>query len=149
MDAIDEKILAILRAESRISLRELGQRIHLSSSAVGERLRKLEENGVIRGYPVVIDEKQLGFVIHAFVFLALSPPQRQNRQPALAYLAGQPQIHRAGTILSSGQDYLLEVFCPDLAALEQIQQELSAFGATTTYLAGEEALPRPWMLSQP
>lgn len=76
-DSIDRQILAILRERGRASHAMIAKRVGLSAPAVGERIRKLEQGGVIRGYRADLDPERLGLAICAFV--AISP---QPRKPA-------------------------------------------------------------------
>ena len=61
LDATNLRLIAELQADARLSLAELGRRVALSSPAVAERLRRLEEAGVITGYRAVVDPRRLGF----------------------------------------------------------------------------------------
>ena len=67
IDAHDTKILAELQADARLSMAELGRRVHLSQPAVTERVRKLEAAGVITGYRATVDLTRLGYGIRAVI----------------------------------------------------------------------------------
>src|SRR6478735_7876243 len=67
LDAHDGRILAELQRDARITMAELGRRVHLSQPAVTERVRKLELNGVIKGYRAAVDYQRLGYGIRALV----------------------------------------------------------------------------------
>src|SRR5216117_1273512 len=67
LDHYDTKILAELQADARLSMAELGRRVHLSQPAVTERVRKLEAGGVITGYRATIDLTRLGYGIRAVI----------------------------------------------------------------------------------
>src|SRR5438876_213524 len=67
LDHYDTRILAELQADARLSLTELGRRVHLSQPAVAERVRKLEAGGVITGYRATVDLGALGYGIRAFM----------------------------------------------------------------------------------
>ena len=69
LDDIDKEILRSMRDDARISNAELGRRIGLAPSAVLERIRKLEDRGVIRGYATLIDSRKTGWGLTAFVFV--------------------------------------------------------------------------------
>ena len=69
LDDIDLKILSILQENCKTSLNKIGQSIGLSAPSVMERIRKLEERGVVRGYHAELDARLLGLVVTAFVFL--------------------------------------------------------------------------------
>ena len=67
LDTYDRKILALMQEDARISYSELGRRIHLTSPAVAERVRRLEEQGVIRGYGVQLNLRKLGYSFEALI----------------------------------------------------------------------------------
>jgi Lrp/AsnC family leucine-responsive transcriptional regulator len=60
LDAVDWRLLAELQSDGRLSFKELGRRVNLSAPAVAERVRRLEEAGVITGYRAEIDARQSG-----------------------------------------------------------------------------------------
>ncbi|HEV2782557.1 MAG TPA: Lrp/AsnC family transcriptional regulator [Actinophytocola sp.] len=67
LDDLDWRILEELQADGRLSFKELGRRVNLSSPAVGERVRRLEESGVITGYAARVDPGRAGYPVAAFV----------------------------------------------------------------------------------
>lgn len=72
IDEIDTKILNIIQQDARISNAEIARQVGLAPSAVLERVRKLEERSVIRGYAAEVDATQVGFGLTAFVFVKTS-----------------------------------------------------------------------------
>lgn len=72
INEIDGKILKIIQQDARIANSEIARQIGLAPSAVLERIKKLEERGVIRGYAAELDAKQLGYGLTAFVFVRTS-----------------------------------------------------------------------------
>ena len=69
LDHIDFQILRLLTENSRIQWKDLGERIHMTGQAVGNRIKKLEEMGVIKAYTLLVDEMKLGFSYTAFVII--------------------------------------------------------------------------------
>lgn len=67
LDDLDRRIIEILTDDARISLKDLAQRVDLSSPSVSERLRRLEERGVIRAFTVDVDPKALGYQLEAII----------------------------------------------------------------------------------
>lgn len=67
LDDLDRRIVEILVEDARISLKELAQRVGLSSPSVSERLKRLEERGVIRGFTIEVDPAALGYALQAIV----------------------------------------------------------------------------------
>ncbi len=75
MDAIDYEILACLKENSRENATNIGGKINLSTSAVIERIKKLESSGVIKQYTVLIDQRILGRDLNAFITVRLEHPK--------------------------------------------------------------------------
>ncbi|GAA3789716.1 Lrp/AsnC family transcriptional regulator [Sphaerisporangium flaviroseum] len=67
LDSIDWRIVEELQSDGRLSFKELGRRINLSAPAVAERVRRLEESGVITGYRARVDPRRAGYPVMAFV----------------------------------------------------------------------------------
>lgn len=80
IDEIDVLILAELQKDSRLSIRELSRRVNLSSPSVAERIRKMEDYGVIKGYTVKIDYEALGFPISCIVKITMRNGQYEQFQ---------------------------------------------------------------------
>lgn len=69
LDSIDFQILRLLSGNSRIQWKDLGEQIHMTGQAVGNRIKKLEESGVIKAYSLIVDEMKLGLISTAFVII--------------------------------------------------------------------------------
>ena len=84
LDDIGIQILKILQEDGRISFNELGRRVGLSSPAVAERVRRMEDAGIIMGYKAVVDQSKVGYPIMAYIRLAIPVAllaQRRERSP--------------------------------------------------------------------
>ena len=75
LDDVNRRLLAELQEDGRLSLAELGRRVGLSPPAVGERLQRLEQDGVIRGYRAEVDPRALGLSLSAIVRIRPAPGQ--------------------------------------------------------------------------
>jgi Lrp/AsnC family transcriptional regulator, leucine-responsive regulatory protein len=105
-DAIDHRILNLLQANARTSNAEIARRLKMAPSAILERIRRLEERGVIRGYAPQLDPVAVGRGLLAFVFVRTDEPLDDAR--AAAGLAALPEVLAVHDI--AGEDcYLLEV----------------------------------------
>jgi len=71
LDAYDRKILALLQQDARLSYSEIGRRVHLSSPAIAERVRRLEEVGVIRGFSANVNLRAIGYSFETFVSIVV------------------------------------------------------------------------------
>jgi len=79
LDGIDRHILAVLQENCKLPLVKIGERVGLSAPSVNERIRKLEESGVIRGYTAVLDARKLGKDITAFIGVFIDHPKAISR----------------------------------------------------------------------
>src|SRR4051812_39559720 len=68
-DNIDFQILRLLSKNSRIQWKHLGEQIHMTGQAVGNRIKRLEESGVIKAYSLIVDEMKLGLTYTAFIII--------------------------------------------------------------------------------
>lgn len=138
IDAFDRRILDVLAVEGRISVTDLARRVGLTKSPVQARVRRLEEEGVIRGYRALFDPIRLGRDHVAFVEVKLS----DTREAALAaFNAGVlrvPEIEACHMIAGSF-DYLLKVRTGDMGAYRRVLAEristLPHVANTSTYVA--------------
>lgn len=73
-DTLDRHILSLLQENCKLSLNKIGERVGLSAPSVVERIKKLEESGIIRGYTAVLDARKLGKDITAFIGVSISHP---------------------------------------------------------------------------
>ena len=121
MDNIDYKILKILQKNARETASNISKEIHLSVSAVIERIRKLEENKIIKEYTIIVDEKRTGNAMTALMEVSLSNPK---------YFDGFANaIREMDTIVScyyqTGEfDLMLKISCESSDELEQIHREI-------------------------
>lgn len=144
LDPLDHRILEELQTDSRLSMRELGRRVGLSAPAVTERVRRLEDGGVILGYGVRVATKPLGRSITAFIGVQDSG----RNDPALIRWAGKHDGVLECHSVTGDNSCILKVAVADVAALEALLGELIALGFTcdtsivlSTPLEGKLLLP--------
>lgn len=129
-DALDRQILELLQTDGRIKLSELGRRVRLSPAAVTERVRRLEAAGVISGYGARVAPARLGYGIQAFI--RVNPHGGYTlRHPRTLELIDRPEIVEVHHVV--GEDcWILKVAVEDTVHLEEILEQTSALGRTTT-----------------
>ena len=129
MEEINRKILAMLARDGRLSFTELARQTGLSVSAVQQRVRRLEERGVIRGYTAIIDPAQAGLPLTAFVSIKPFDPAAADDAPErLAHLSAIEACHS----VAGEESYILKVRVASPAALEELLQEIRAAASVAT-----------------
>jgi Lrp/AsnC family leucine-responsive transcriptional regulator len=137
LDATDWAILAELQQDGRVAFTELARRVNLSASATTERVKRMENAGIITGYRATVDLDRLGFGVLALV--RLKYPGNQH-QPLHRLLAERPELLEC--LRTTGEDcYTLKVAATSMRHLEQVVNELTAFGTTTTNIVYSQTLP--------
>ncbi len=130
LDSQGRKLLQELQAHARLSLAELGRRIGLSPTATGERLKQMEEVGILRGYTVDIDREALGLEVFAFIRMSCGG---QNYYRLLEYIQTLEEVRECHH-LTGGDDFLLKVTTTTLADLEALIEALLPYGNPVTSL---------------
>ncbi|MDA0268749.1 MAG: Lrp/AsnC family transcriptional regulator [Cyanobacteria bacterium] len=117
LDDLDVKILTRLIHQARITWSELASHLGLSAPATADRVRRLEERGIIQGYGVQLDAIALGYDLTAFVAVTLAHPR--DRDGFLAQVQAQPEIQECHHVTGE-YDYLLKVRCQGTQGLERL-----------------------------
>ncbi len=123
LDATDLKILNFVQKTGNATAQELGDALHLSASQAGRRRQRLEAEGIIKGYSARIDPATLGLSVQAFVQVQTASHTPDTHTSFLRLANLQPQI-TAAWIMTGTADYMLRVFCEDLAALNSLVQDI-------------------------
>ena len=128
MDAKDRRILALLEADGRMGFGEIGDQVGLAASSVHDRVRKLEKQGLIRGYRADIDLERAGLPITAIVSLALSPSSPSDIPSKIAEF---PLVQSCYSV-AGDNSYALFVRAPSTTDLEELLDALRAKLEVTT-----------------
>ncbi|MGW7349275.1 Lrp/AsnC family transcriptional regulator [Streptomyces sp. NPDC054854] len=137
-DATDWRILSVLQEDGRASFTELARAVSMSASAVTERVRRLEETGIITGYTAVVDHEKLGKAIMALVRLRYP---HGNYKPFHDFLVATPEILEAHHV--TGDDcFVLKVAARSMGHLEEVTGRISGLGPVTTSVVYSSPLAR-------
>ncbi|MFD6423297.1 Lrp/AsnC family transcriptional regulator [Streptomyces sp. NPDC060198] len=137
-DATDWRILDALQRDGRASFAELARAVAMSPSAVTERVRRLEELGVISGYSAVVDPERLGLPILAFVRLRYPTGNYKPFHDLLTTTAEIIEAHH-----TTGDDcFVLKVTARSMRHLEEVTGRISGLGSVTTSVVYSSPLPR-------
>jgi Lrp/AsnC family leucine-responsive transcriptional regulator len=132
IDDTDVKILELLQQEGRMQRNELAEEIGLSISAASERMRKLEERGVIEGYRAIVDPKRLRLDITAFLRVSVEGSERYST--FVERVTGMDEVLEVHSITGEGS-HLLKVRTRNTTTLEALLSEIQAISGvaqTTT-----------------
>lgn len=130
LDSVSWKILEALQHNARLSYAELGRKVGLSTPAAAERVRRLEEAGIITGYHASLDLAKLGMPIRVLVHLTIhgGDVQVQRTVAAVKELAEIGRCHR----ITGAESFIIEANVVSIRHLEAFIDKLSILGATST-----------------
>ncbi len=138
MEKLDERILSLLAREGRMSYTDIGKQTGLSTSAAQQRVRRLEQRGVIKGYRAVLDAPELGLMVTAFVAIKPFDPSQPDDAPE--------RLQHIEEIIScysvAGEpSYLLKVQVPTMSHLESLLARIRADGKVSTHTTTVLSVP--------
>jgi Lrp/AsnC family leucine-responsive transcriptional regulator len=138
LDETNLRLLTELQEDARLSLAELGRRVGLSSPAVGERLQRLEQDGVITGYRAEVDPRRVGYALTTVIRIRPAPGQLAN----VAELAQRtPEVVECNRI--TGDDcYIIKAHVRDVEHMEDVIDRFVVLGQTTTSIVQSSPVPR-------
>ena len=124
MDGIDVRLVSMLQASGRISQNDLAQAVGLSAPAVAERIRKLEDRGVIRQYTAVVDANTIGLDVTAFISVVING---SKHFPAFAQkVVDRAEILECHSVTGMGS-HLLKVRTDTTSTLERLLSDIQAW----------------------
>lgn len=116
-DTLDSKALKLLLRDGRLTWAELGQRLGLSAPSAADRVHKLEQRGIIRGYAALVDAASVGYPLTAYVSVSLA-----SHRDRAAFLRGIEKMEQVSEChhVSGDDDYLLKVRCRGTLDLDHL-----------------------------
>lgn len=130
IDDIDRKLLKELQEDARLSYAELGRRVGLTTPAVIERVRKLEDAGVITGYRAEIDTAKVGLPITAFVRMSITGVDYSHIIEVAEQSNEVLECHRG----TGGDSFIMKIAVSSVEHLQEVIDRLVPYGITTTTL---------------
>jgi Lrp/AsnC family transcriptional regulator, leucine-responsive regulatory protein len=138
IDAVDTRILDALVADARISVADLARLVGLSAPSVAERIRRLEEAGVIEGYTLTINPKALGLPIAAWLRIRPVPGQLQK---VAALLRALPEIVECDRV--TGEDcFIARAHLPSVEELEKLIDQIIPYAMTNSSIIQSSSVRR-------
>jgi DNA-binding Lrp family transcriptional regulator len=123
LDATDLELLATLQRDSAKTAQELGDPLNMSASQAGRRKQRLEAEGYIAGYRAYLSPEKMGLSVQGFIQVVMATHTEKNARDFVQLTKTRPEIVGAWT-LTGEADYLLRVYCRDLAALNLLVQQV-------------------------
>ena len=138
MDEIDQKILKILMRDARISQKELAAKVGLSAPGVAERVRRLEERGVIRGFTIDVDPEALGYPLQAIVRIRPLPGKLHIVQQLIAEI---PEFGECDKV--TGEDcFVARLYVRSMHELDGLLDQIVDKAETNTAIVKSKPVER-------
>lgn len=138
MDKIDYKLISLLQQNGRMPLKQLAEEVYLSSPATAARIERLENEGIITGYTVKIDNKKLGLPIVAFIHLELQPSQKPTFYP---FISEHPNVLECNCV-TGHYSMMVKVAFESTEMLDTFIGQMGQFGITETQIVFSTAVDR-------
>jgi DNA-binding Lrp family transcriptional regulator len=122
LDATDCRLLSEIQQNAMLTAQELGERLNLSASQAARRRQRLEVEGYVLGYVARLDPARIGLAVQSFVQVQMARQTPDAASDFAKLISGCPEVISAWT-LTGEADYLLRVWCDDLAALNRLIHE--------------------------
>ncbi|MFC7679909.1 Lrp/AsnC family transcriptional regulator [Paenibacillus sp. GCM10028914] len=138
LDNIDFQILRLLSDNSRIQWKDLGAQVHMTGQAVGNRIKKLEESGVIKAYSLIVDEMKLGLSYTAFVIIYM---KTANHDSFIGFINEQIEVTEAHRVSGEGC-YHLKIKVNSQEQLNVLLNKILDYGNYSMYLSIQDIKKR-------
>jgi Lrp/AsnC family transcriptional regulator, leucine-responsive regulatory protein len=138
LDPTNLRLIEELQQDARMSLAELGRRVGLSSPAVSDRIRRLEQEGVITGYRAEVNPRRLGYSLGVHIRIRPAPRQLVEVAELARTTPEVVECHRV-----TGDDcYVMIAYVRDVEHLEAVIDQFAAYGQTTSSIMQSSPVPR-------
>ncbi len=134
LDKFDNKILSLLKVNSRASFAEIGREIGLSASSVRERIQRLTDSGVIHKFTIELNQEQLGFELEAFILIKLF----SGKLKKFISIVNQFDEVQKSYRVTGNENVLMKVALKDQKHLQGFLDKIMVFGDTTTLMVLSE-----------
>ena len=134
LDNIDFQILRLLSENSRIQWKDLGEQIHMTGQAVGNRIKKLEDNGVIKAYSLIVDEMKLGLSYIAFIIIYM---KTSNHDSFIRFMIDRNEVVEVHRVSGEGC-YHLKIKVNSQEQLNLFLDKILEYGNYSVHLSIQE-----------
>jgi Lrp/AsnC family transcriptional regulator, leucine-responsive regulatory protein len=122
IDQTDRKIIKELMQNGRITMKELGEKVHLTGQAASSRVLRLEEEGIIEGYSIKVDKSKIGYAVHCFLTIYT---QNIHHTPYLSFIKTKEEHVLNNYKISGDGCYLLECRFPSNKELDEFLVQIN------------------------
>lgn len=128
IDNIDQTIIKMLKENARVTVKEIAKEVFLSSPSVCARINKLEKEGIIKGYTVLLNQENLGFFAHAFVQVDVKITQKEEFYQEIS------KLNQVLNCYNIAGDYsiMIEVMTENMHTLEKLIGRFQKYGNVKT-----------------
>lgn len=137
MDDIDWKIIERLQANGRMTYTELARQVHLSVPAVTERVKRLEEEGVIEGYAARVNPTAAGYPVSAMLAMTVPQPAKARFLKLLGSIPEVLECHH----ITGADSYIFRVVVASMGDLERLIEKINLYGETRTSIVMSTPIP--------
>ncbi len=143
LDAIDQELLYLLQQDSKQTTKQLSLTLNLSNTAVYERIKKLERNGIIKKYVALVDRCKMGKPLLAFCHIKLNKHTRENILNFEKNIKKIPEISECFHV-SGDYDYILKIYTKDMASYREFMvskiTNIEQIGNTSSFFIIDEVV---------
>ncbi|MES2517638.1 MAG: Lrp/AsnC family transcriptional regulator [Bacteroidota bacterium] len=122
LDATDIRILQLLQENAQFTLKEISQKVNLSITPTHDRIKRLEQEGVISKYVTILNKKMLGNPLTVYCSITLDKQQKNNFEEFEEVIRQFPEVIEC-SVISGSYDYLLKVIAKDMEAYNEFYQK--------------------------
>jgi Lrp/AsnC family transcriptional regulator len=122
LDPVDAKILDIIQNDASLSVAEIAERVGLSPSPCWRRIKRLEDEGIIRGRVTLLDSEKLGLGFEVFATVKLGHPSRENLDAFEQAVAQWPEVVQCSNI-TGREDYVLRIVATDIHGFDHFLRD--------------------------
>ena len=144
MDDLDHKIIQLLAENARMPVKDIAQKVSLTSPAVSSRIHRLEQEGIIGGYTVVLRNPGAPARVEALISVLVDAATRAS---FLAMIEQESQVLQCFRVTGS-YNFIIKVSCTDIDALEHLLTKMQKMGSTNTQIILNTQLDRNLTLAE-
>ncbi len=142
MDELDHKIIRLMMKNARMPVKDIAEQVNLTSPAVSSRIHRLEQEGVIGGYTVVLHPPEEAARVQALVSIQTDPVRRAD---FVLLVESEPQVLQCYRVTGS-YNFILKVSCSSIEALEHLLTKIQKMGSTNTQIILATQVDRSLMM---